>query len=196
MKLKMAPNSLFAILLRSPWWISLALAAVVAALARLLLPERFAAAGMLGGFPFIVIAIVAAGRQWRRPSAARSARMLAQLEAMNPREFSAALQAAFQAQGHEVRPLDGGGAELELQKAGRRTLVALRRWKAASIGLGPLRELHEAQQRLGADASLYLAGGEPGEKASRYAAQMNIRLMSVTELLQLMHETGPTRRPG
>ena len=39
MKFKMAPNSLFAILLRSPWWISLAIAAVFAGASRALLSE-------------------------------------------------------------------------------------------------------------------------------------------------------------
>ncbi|MBN8509743.1 MAG: restriction endonuclease, partial [Burkholderiales bacterium] len=69
MKLRMAENSLFAILLRSPWWVSLAIAAALALLARLLLPERFVAVGAFGaGFPFVVIAAIAAWRRLRAPS--------------------------------------------------------------------------------------------------------------------------------
>ena len=39
MKLKMAPNSLFAILLRKPWWVSIALVGVIALAARALVPQ-------------------------------------------------------------------------------------------------------------------------------------------------------------
>jgi restriction system protein len=39
MKLKMSKNSLFAILLRSPWWMSFGLVAAIALAARALLPE-------------------------------------------------------------------------------------------------------------------------------------------------------------
>ena len=38
MKFRMAPNSVFAVLLRSPWWVSLAIAAALALAAAALLP--------------------------------------------------------------------------------------------------------------------------------------------------------------
>jgi restriction system protein len=44
MKLKMSEKSLFAILLRSPWWWSFLIAAVLMLLARVFLPEAFRAA--------------------------------------------------------------------------------------------------------------------------------------------------------
>ena len=54
----MAENSLFAILLRSPWWVSLAIAAVLALIARLLLPADYAVVGMLGiGLPFVLVPV-------------------------------------------------------------------------------------------------------------------------------------------
>ena len=68
MKLKMAEKSLFAILLRSPWWISFALAGVVSMAARLLLPAAYADVGMMGGLPFAVIGCIAFWRQARAPS--------------------------------------------------------------------------------------------------------------------------------
>lgn len=40
MKLKMAEKSLFAILLRSPWWVSFSLVAVFALASKALLPAR------------------------------------------------------------------------------------------------------------------------------------------------------------
>ena len=60
MKLKMAPNSLFAILLRSPWWISVAIAVAMGLVGAALLPEGFRLIGVLSGLPFGVIGAVGA----------------------------------------------------------------------------------------------------------------------------------------
>lgn len=186
----MAPNSLFAILLRSPWWASLALAACLALLARALLPERFAAAGMLASFPFVIIAAVAATRQWRAPSATETAQALQQLSAMTSRDFGNAVAAAWRAQGHDVQQVKGGGADLELSKGGRVTLLAFRRWKAASVGVEPLRELHAAQLRQEADASIYVAGGALSDKAQSFAKRVSIRIVDANELALLMRSAG------
>ena len=48
LKLKMAENSLFAILLRSPWWISLAIVAVISLLSVALLPKAYVGFGVMG----------------------------------------------------------------------------------------------------------------------------------------------------
>ena len=64
--LKMNENSLFAILLRARWWVSLAVAAGVFFLARLFVPPFYAAFVPL---PFLVIAGVALWRQLQQPSA-------------------------------------------------------------------------------------------------------------------------------
>ena len=71
MKLKMAENSLFAILLRSPWWVSVAVALAILALARALLPPAYVPFGAMGAVPMLVIGAMAALRQWRTPSPAQ-----------------------------------------------------------------------------------------------------------------------------
>lgn len=182
----MAPNSLFAILLRSPWWASLGLAAALALLARALLPEPYAVAGMLGSFPFVVIAAMAAWRRRGTPSAAQLTQLLQDMQALSARDFGAALDAGFRKQGYEVEALKLPGADLALSRRGERTLVSWRRWKAASLGVEPLRELHAAQQRLQADASLCIAGGDISDKARGFAKEHGIRLMDTAELAQLL----------
>ncbi|MGL6112078.1 MAG: restriction endonuclease [Rubrivivax sp.] len=190
----MAPNSLFAILLRSPWWASLAIAAAVALLARLLLPEQYAVAGMLGSLPFVVIAAMAAWKQLRAPSAAQVSQTLERLQAMNSREFAAALEAAFRAQGHQVQRVSAPGADLELTLGHKRTVVGFKRWKAATVGIEALRELHEAQLRLDADASLYVAAGSISEKASDFARKSRVQLVGLTELAQLVHTAAAPKK--
>jgi restriction system protein len=193
LKLKMAENSLFAILLRSPWWASLGIAVALALLMRLLLPADYAVAGMLGSFPFVVIAAIAAWKQLRAPSASQLAQTLERLQAMNSREFADAIEAAFRAQGHEVTRLNQPGADLELMLRHRRTVVAFKRWKAASIGVEPLRELRAACERLQAAAGIYVHGGVPSDKALDYARQNQLRLMPVTELAQQLLAGGALR---
>jgi len=190
LKLKMAPNSLFAILLRSPWWASLGIAMVLALLAKVFLPERFAVAGMLGAFPFVVIAAMAAAKQWRAPNAAQTQQAVQQLNAMNSRDFAQAIAATWRSQGHDVQPRNAPGADLELSQSGRITLLAFRRWKAASVGIEPLRELHAAQLRQDAGASIYVAGGALSDKAQDFAKQMNIRIVGASELAVLMRSAG------
>ena len=186
MKWKMAENSLFAILLRSPWWISLGVGVALALLMRVLLPPEYAAPAMLGSFPFFVIAAMAAWKQLRAPSAAQVEQTLQRLQAMNSRDFIAALEAAFRAEGHEVRRLDLPGADLELTKGPRRTVIACRRWKAAKLGAEPLRELQAARQRLEADAAVYVGIGETSEQAADLLRSAKVQRMGAIELVQLL----------
>ena len=182
MKLRMAPNSLFAILLRSPWWLSLLPAAAIALASRALLPDGYVIFGALGALPFVVIAVIAARRQWDQPGAAETERTLGQLSELGWREFRALLEDAYARAGYGVTALpDGGAADLLLQREGRTTLVACRRWKAANQGAEPLRLL--AQDRRARDASVCVAVSlrSPGEPVVRAARQ---------ELVELLHGPG------
>lgn len=82
MKFKMAEKSLFAILLRAPWWVSFVVMLAVALAAGALLPDAYKTAGMLGAFPFLVIGVVAAWRQRNALSPARIDELTAQARAM------------------------------------------------------------------------------------------------------------------
>lgn len=188
MKLKMAPNSLFAILLRSPWWASLGIAVALSLLMRALLPADYAAAAMLGTLPFVVIAAIAAWKQLRAPSAAQTAQTLQRLQAMSAREFADTLEAAFRKQGHEVQRLQRGGADLELTLKQRRSIVAFKRWKAASVGVEPLRELQAVRRELDADAALFVATGRLSDKAADFVRETGLQLLGGDELVRLVRD--------
>ena len=200
MKFRMAEKSLFAILLRSSWWISLALAVAFALVSRLLLPPDLFWFGAMGGFPFLVIAVLSARRQLRAPRAARVELTATATRGMTWAAFCAALEAAWQAQGFEVERLQASGdagADLALRKAGASTLVHARRWKAANLGVEPLRELKAAIDLAEARDGLVVALGEPTPQAARFASANGIRVMGLTELTLLLRnarlETGPRR---
>ena len=190
MKLEMAKDSLFAILLRKPWWISIGIAAGIALVARAMLPEQYAIGGALGGIPFIVIGVIGAWRQLRAPSAARLTSTLEAVGAMSWREFSSALEEAFRRDGHVVTPIALPQADFEIVKAGRTSLVSCKRWKAANTGIEPLRELHLASERRAAQESVYVAVGGITDNARRFAAENRIRIIEGAGLAQMLTGAG------
>ncbi len=180
MKFKMAPNSLFAVLLRNPWWISFLLAAVISALCAALLPEEYVVFGVMGTFPFLVTGTVALKRQWNAPSPAAMEAELKRLAGLSWRDFSNELALKFEKQGYAVERLnDGnaakkgsvgeGAADFRLTKAGQTTLVAAKRYKAATHGVEALQALVASKEAQGADKAMYVCLGALSEQAETFA---------------------------
>jgi restriction system protein len=182
-------NSLFAILLRSPWWISIAVAAGLFAVARMLLPEAYALYAIFVALPFFVIGCYAGWQQLRAPGAERIAATLESLRGLSWDAFSAALEDAYRRDGYSVTRLNTPGADLELTKSGRVTLVGCKRWKVARAGIEPLRELDAARQAREAHECIYVAVGDITDNARAFAAEKNIRLLHGAELAKLLPGT-------
>jgi len=187
--MKMHENSLFAILLRSPWWISIGAAAAMGVVARYVLarfsmPEAYA---VFIALPFLVIGSYAAWQQLRAPSAERIAATLEALRALSWEEFSAALEESFRREGYTVSrstPSAAAGADMELVKAGRVTVVACKRWKVARTGIEPLKELEAARVARDAHACILVAAGEVTGNAIAFAASKNIQLLHGASLVR------------
>ena len=186
MKLKMARNSLFAILLRSRWWVSFLAGAAMALAARIVAPAGYEGLAVFAAFPFVVIGCIAAWKQWQAPSPARVEQTVQAVGAMSWNEFSAVLEQAWQRDGHEVARVGGAGADFELSRAGRTTLVAARRWKAARLGVEPLRELQAVVEQREAQGALFIALGEVSDTAQAFAKAKRIGLMPGDALAALL----------
>ena len=183
----MAPNSGFAILLRSPWWASFAIAAAIVLLCGALLPAHLAPFAAVGALPVAVIGCIAAWRQWRAPSAARMQAVLEAASAMPWREFASLLERAWRAEGHEVQRTGGTQADLRITKGDQTLLVAARRYKAASHGVEPLRELQAEVEREGARAGVYVAlQGQVSEQARGFAQGCGLVLLEGNALATLL----------
>jgi restriction system protein len=193
MKLRMADNSLFAVLLRQRWWVSASIALAIGLVAAALLPPAWRVAGALSGFPFMVIAAMAAWRGRHAPSADRVAQVAVAVRALPWPAFAALLEQAFRRDGHEVKRISGGGADFELLRNGQTLLVSARRWKSSSIGLEPLRELQAVREKEGA-AALCIGLGQISEPAAAFAAQHRIAVWQAAELAQALR--GITLPPG
>ena len=188
MKFKMAENSLFAMLLRSPWWISLAIAAALSAIAMALLPVDYRIAGALSSFPFVIIAILAARRQLQLPSEARVELTVQAVRALAWPAFAELLERAFQRDGYTVQRGSSPAVDFVLERGGRTMLVSARRWKSARTGLEPLRALQDA--RLAGDAldALCIGLGELSENAKPFAAQHRIAIWQAAELARALRD--------
>ena len=178
----MAKNSLFSILLRSRWWISLLIALGIGGVAYALLPDAVRAAGALSGFPFMVIAVMAALRQRHLPSATRVVQTQQALAAMPWPAFAALLEQAFGRDGYTVQRCRKEPVDFELERQGLRTLVSARRWKSARTGLEALRPLQAAREATDAAQAIYIGLGPVSDSAQPFAAEHRITIWQATEL--------------
>jgi len=185
MKFKLNERSLFAVLLRSPWWVSLLIVLLFGLAARALLPAQYALVVLLGTFPFWVIAVIAAWRQWRAPRGAALEAALARAAAMNWRDFAVWVQASYAREGYTVTRVDGEAADFQLARQDQLRLLSCRRWKAASHGVEALRQLQAACDKLGARA-VYLSLAPVSEAGERYAGETGMQLLHGPALAQLL----------
>jgi restriction system protein len=158
-------------------------------LTRLILGDLYTLYSAFISLPFIGIGSYAAWRQLRAPSAERIAATLEALRALSWDAFCAALEDAYRRDGYSVNRLDSAGADLELSKSGRVSLVACKRWKVARAGVEPLRELDAARQAREAYACIYVAAGAITDNARAFAAEQNIQLLHGEELAKYLLRT-------
>ena len=180
--MKLPQNSLFAMLLRSRWWVSALIGLAVFGIVRLLLDAGF---GFFAALPFIVIAAVVAWKELRRPRGARLDRALEELRAKSWEEFAAGVEEGFRRQGYAVKRMQGA-ADFVLEKDGQVSLVSARRWKAARTGVEPLRELVSSGEQQGARELVYVVTGELTEQARKLAGDKGVKLMEGAGLYTLM----------
>ena len=182
MKLELPENSLFAILLRSRWWVSLLVALGTFAGVRLFLNEGFA---LFAALPFIVIAVMAFWKQFRVPSGPRLDAAIGALRAMTWEEFARALEQGYRRQGYSVKRVEGA-ADFELERSGRLSLVAAKRWKASSTGVEPLKELVAAGEAREAAECVYVLAGEMTQNAQAFADKTKITRVRGADLVKLV----------
>lgn len=184
-------RSLFAILSRAPWWLSVLIAAALFMAVRQFMPDYAAVAATL---PFLGIAGYAGWRQSRALSPEHAGEALAALRAMSWQEFAAIMETAFRGEGYEVVVLSRSAADFELRKGGRITLASCKRWKVAQTGIEPLRELLLAKEAANAQECVFVTAGELSQNARDFAAQKDVRLLCDAELAQLLARTKARKR--
>lgn len=186
MKWKMSDRSLFAILLRSPWWVSFVLVAAISLAASALLPDPYKIVGALCSFPFAVVGSMAAWRQRKQLSPAQAHALQNALASMHWREFSALLHQAFVLEGYTVAPLANGLADFSLTRQGQTTLVCAKRWKAAAWGMDNLQTLVNERQAQNAKHLMCVSLQDIPPTLKKFAAQNQVTWLSGQSLWALV----------
>ncbi|MCI3950582.1 MAG: hypothetical protein K0R53_67 [Burkholderiales bacterium] len=187
----MARQSLFGILSRQPWWVSLLAAMAAFAIAQLI----FAPVAPFVALPFIAIAIYLAWRQLRSISPETVETRLAAVRALSWEEFAALVSDAYRRRGYEVKAAHDGTFDFVLCQKGRISLVQCRRWKVNQVGVGPVRELYDALDKHDAYNGICLTAGTFSEAARQFAAGKPIALVQGADLAQLVGRTGVKNKP-
>lgn len=185
MKFQMAPNSLFAVLLRKPWWISLLIAVGLGLVAAALSPAEMRPYAGVTGFPFLVIAVVAFKRQWNLPTARQVEIVTGIVAGLGWEPFRGLLEQAFARDGYQVERVNGA-ADLRLAKDGRHILVCARRWKAARQGEDALQALQAMRAAEDAGGAMFITLAEVSPNAQRLAQAHGIALVQGEGLAQLL----------
>lgn len=186
--MKMAKNSLFAVLLRSPWWISGLVSSLLALIGWISMPPGYGVYGLMTGAPFAIICALALKKQWGTPGQASTDKGLERIRALSWRDFATEIEAALQRDGFEVKRVDMPEADFAITADGRTALVSCRRWKVATTGIEPLRELHNAVQRDGLYDAFYITAGAFTPNAMDFAVEKKMRLLHGPALVKLMRE--------
>lgn len=187
----MARQSLFGILSRQPWWVSLLAAMAAFAIAQLV----FAPVAPFVALPFVAIAIYLAWRQLRSISPETVEARLAAVRALSWEEFAALVSDAYRRRGYEVEAARDGTFDFVLRQKGRISLVQCRRWKVNQVGVGPVRELYGALDKHDAYNGICIAAGAFSEAARQFAAGKPIALVQGADLAQLVGRTGVKNKP-
>lgn len=188
MKFKMAENSLFAILLRSRWWISFLVGAGWALLAAALVPQPYKIVAILGSLPFWALGFVAFVRQYDQPTPLQQQALLEDAASKNWGEFANHLERAWQVEGYEVALGKDAAVDFVLRRNGKTTLVCAKRWKASTHGVEPLRALHQAMQAQNADECAYVCIAPLQDTAQRFADAQHIAVLSGLTLATLLQK--------
>ncbi|MDP2241146.1 MAG: restriction endonuclease [Burkholderiales bacterium] len=186
----MAKRTLFSILSEQPWWVSIVVAAALYAVAYQFLPlyAPFVA------LPFAGVAVYAAWKQSRGRAPADAVERLAALREMSWDQFALAISTAYRKQGYVVEESKSGAFDFTLRKNGQITLLQCRRWKVNQLGVGPVRELHNAMDKNEAFNCVCITAGDFSPHALEYAAGRPVRLVSGAALLELTRNAARPRR--
>ncbi|MFN7043338.1 MAG: restriction endonuclease, partial [Acidovorax temperans] len=105
------------------------------------------------------------------------------------RSFADTLASAWARAGYSVERINGNnaGADMRLTQGGKTTLVSAKRWKAATHGVEPLRELHAAMLASEAPAGVYVAAlGQVSDNAQAFAREHGIVVLQGDAVAQLL----------
>jgi restriction system protein len=163
--------------------------------------------GWLGGALIVVLLAtfyVSVQRRLRRLEQAASRApnpTIAGLSNMTWKQFELLVHQAFLHRGYalgETGPAGPDGtADLILRKGGENFLVHSKHWRAAQVGVAPVREMHNAMRARRAAGGFFVTTGSYTREALAFASGRNIQLIDGPTLREMLNDTAglPTGVP-
>ena len=191
------------ILLKAPWWVSIALGVLAyAALrwgppmwagtdnARLMWSNGIVPYAPLALVIFVLLAIGSCFFRGRLRRMVDQQTSLESIRALPWKEFEYLVVEAFRRQGYQLEFSVGrgadGGVDLKLHRAGRTALVQCKQWKVYSVGAPVIREMFGLMTAEKADEVIVVTSGKFTRDAQEFAAGKPIRLIDGPQLLALV----------
>ena len=178
----MARETLFNILLRQPWWVTLLVAFAMFAVAHAVFPP----VAPFMALPFAILGVYIGFRQWRGNAGADAGERLEAIRAMTWEEFSGRVTEAYKRRGYTIDPSNNPAYDFRMTSDGRTTLLQCRRWKVNQVGIGPVRDLANAVSREEASRGICIAAGDFSEPATRLSRTEPVALITGAELVELL----------
>lgn len=182
MAFKMAKGSLFAVLLRSPWWYSVLISLSFIAISLVVLGGQYVILGIFGALPFFGIAGFAGYKQSQQPSQNRVLEVAQFAQKMPAAQIAEKIANSYIEIRFDSEAFKGSAADLVLTRGNRTLLLSSKRFKVANTGIEPLKQLVAAGKNTEATGYLYVALGEISTTARDYAKQNNIELIQAGRL--------------
>lgn len=184
MAFKMSEGSLFAVLLRSPWWYSGLIALVIIGISLIVPTGQITVMVLSLSLPFLGIAGYAAYKQSQQPSQKRLIEVLEEARSLTPAQIADKIALSYTKERFDSDPFKGNAADLELTRGNRKLLLCSKRFKAANTGIQPLKQLVAAGEKAEATGYLYVTLGEVSENAHIYAIANDIELVQINRLAE------------
>lgn len=201
-------DGLIEIISLMPWWLNLALAAIVpvmlhayavrpatpvdpqnlnAMLTGAIFKSLVSVGQYVAPLLFLVGALVSfIGQRRRRALLDNLPRVSKALDGLTWQQFERLVGEAFRRQGFAVEETGGsspdGGIDLVLRKDGERFLVQCKQWRALKVGVTTVRELYGVMAADGAVGGFVVTSGRFTDEARRFAEGRNVRLVDGAEV--------------
>ena len=182
MAFRIPQNSLFATLLRSPWWYSALVGLFIIAISFVIAGGQYVIIGIFTSLPFFAIAGAAGRRQLKQPSRQQILQAAEQAQSMSPAQIAERIASPYVEERFDAEPFAGADADLLLTRGNRIILVCTKRFKASNTGIGPLKRLVAAGESVEASAFMYVSLGDVSDAAATYARDNDIELIQAKRL--------------
>jgi len=196
-------ESILNLLVRLPWWVSIAAAFASYIVLEWLFPiikvDHFFMKGVMNAFhslapvvAFILLmtACLSAISRKKKKALFHRQKDIKTVNALNWRQFESLVGEAFRQRGYSVldNPSDGpdGGVDLRVCKNGKHYYVQCKHWNERNVGVKVIREMVGALSASNADGAFVVTNGDFTQEAIEAASEQPIRLVNGRQLMAMM----------